>query len=153
MQIEPHAARQASHRRTNQDLDRLGELVSELACCLDDPAAFTAVDHRIHRHLATVAGNPIITDLFDRLTAVFQISRQLTSPQIELRRATLRQMCIIVDAVRSHDGLVASKAMTHHLHSVWAVARGAQGPEGESVSLAPAALSRRLRRQADRKPT
>jgi GntR family transcriptional regulator, transcriptional repressor for pyruvate dehydrogenase complex len=118
LQLEPFAARLAAVERSRPDLARLTASVKALRGQLDDPDAFAATDLDIHATVARASGNPVLCDLLDRLNELTQMSRAITSPSLELRRATLRDLNRLVRAVRARDADAASAAMEAHIECV-----------------------------------
>lgn len=122
LQLEPHAARLAATHRTDADVQRINGLLKALPGLMDEPEAFTATDLEIHRAVAHASGNPVLSDFLDRLTELTHLSRPITSPAQEARRETLRDLRLLVKAVRTRDPDGAADAMQAHLQSMQAIA-------------------------------
>lgn len=122
LQLEPHAAQLAATHRTEADVQRIDGLLTTLPELMDEPEAFTAIDLEIHRVVAHASGNPVLSDFLDRLTELTHLSRPITSPAPEARRETLRDLRLLVRAVRTRDPDGAAAAMHAHLQSMQAIA-------------------------------
>ena len=103
LQLEPYAARLAASERSGAELKRLGALAKALPGQIDDAGAFADTDVEIPRTIAVASRNTVLADLLDRLGELTQLSRAITSPSEDLRRATLRDLRCLVRAVRSRD--------------------------------------------------
>ena len=123
LQLEPLAAELAAANRSEEQLQALDELVSELGEQLEDPEAFTAIDRRIHRLLAEAAGNGVLLNAIDNLDVLMRMSRAITSPSLEVREETLAYMRELGAAVVAADGSKAAAAMAGHLADTRAIAR------------------------------
>jgi GntR family transcriptional repressor for pyruvate dehydrogenase complex len=122
LRLEPWAAELAAANRTDEHLQALADLVSELGEEIDDPLAFTAVDRRIHRLIAEAAGNGVLLDHLERLGDLTRLSRAITGPSLDVRRETLDYMREINDAMAASDGRRAAAAMQGHLEGARASA-------------------------------
>lgn len=122
LQLEPYAARLAAIEGSNEDAQRLGALVKELASEIEAAEPFAAADLEIHRTLAVASGNHVLCGLLEQLTELTVLSRALTSPAPDARRATLRDMRLLVRAVRAGDPDAAAAAMEAHISCMRAVA-------------------------------
>jgi GntR family transcriptional regulator, sialic acid-inducible nan operon repressor len=67
--FERELARIAARRRSEADLERLEEVLSEQTLATDDPPRCRMLDGRFHREIAAISGNPIFSALLD---AVFR---------------------------------------------------------------------------------
>jgi GntR family transcriptional repressor for pyruvate dehydrogenase complex len=118
LQLEPFAARLAAAERSDEDLQRLSQLVKLMPSQLQEAGAFAATDLEIHRTLAAASGNPVLFGLLERLTELTQLSRAITSPAEDARRATLRDMRSLLGAVRAREGGAAAAAMERHIRGM-----------------------------------
>jgi GntR family transcriptional regulator, transcriptional repressor for pyruvate dehydrogenase complex len=129
LQLEPYAASLAAAKRGSADVQRLSRLAKALPGQIDDAAAFAATDLEIHRTLAEASGNPVLCDLLDRLNELTQLSRAITSVSHDARRATLRDLRLLVRAVRRRDADAAAAAMEAHIDCVREVAAKLEPPD------------------------
>jgi GntR family transcriptional repressor for pyruvate dehydrogenase complex len=123
LRLEPFAAELAAANRSDEQLQALGDLVSELADEIDDPLAFTTVDRRIHRLIAEAAGNGVLLDHLERLGDLTRLSRAITGPSLDVRRETLDYMRELNDSIAAADGRRAAAAMAGHLEGARATAQ------------------------------
>ena len=123
LRLEPFAAELAAANRSDEQLQALADLVSELAEEIDDPLAFEAVDRRIHRLIAEAAGNGVLLDHVERLGDLTRLSRAITGPSLDVRRETLDYMRELSDSIAASDGRRAAAAMAGHLEGARAMAQ------------------------------
>lgn len=122
LRLEPFAAELAAAHRSDEQVQALADLVSELGEELDDAAAFTSVDRRIHRLIAEAAGNGVLLDTLENLGDLTRLSRAITGPSLDARRETLEYMHELNAAIGASDGPRAAAAMAGHLESARAIA-------------------------------
>jgi GntR family transcriptional repressor for pyruvate dehydrogenase complex len=118
LQLEPYAAALAARTPQADVRARLGALIKVLSTQMNDPETFVATDIQIHLTLAEASGNPVLCDVLERLTDLAAVSRGITSPVYDARRATLRHLRAVVRAVRTCDPDAAAAAMEAHLVAV-----------------------------------
>jgi GntR family transcriptional repressor for pyruvate dehydrogenase complex len=123
LRLEPFAAELAAANRSDEQLQALADLVSELDEEIDDPLAFTTVDRRIHRLIAEAAGNSVLLDHLERLGDLTRLSRAITGPSLDVRRETLDYMRELNDSIAASDGRRAAAAMAGHLEGARASAQ------------------------------
>ena len=123
LRLEPFAAELAAANRSDEQVQALADLVSELAEEIDDPLAFEAVDRRIHRLIAEAAGNGVLLDHVERLGDLTRLSRAITGPSLDVRRETLDYMRELNDSIAASDGRRAAAAMAGHLEGARAMAQ------------------------------
>jgi len=122
LQLEPFAAELAAAHRETAHVQRLAGLLADLKRNVDRPEDFAAADLEVHRTIAEASANPVLAGILERLTELVQLSRAITSPERELRKATLSQLGRLVRAIRKRDEAAAREAMEAHLAQVGAIA-------------------------------
>ena len=123
LRLEPFAAELAAANRSEEQVQALADLVSELGREMDDPVAFTAVDRRIHRLIAEAAGNGVLLDNLERLGDLTTLSRGITGPSLDARSETLDYMHALNEAIAASDGQSAAAAMAGHLEATRVIAQ------------------------------
>ncbi len=113
--FEREMARTAARRRSEADLERLVEIISEQTEAAADPPRFRTLDGRFHREIAAINGNPIFTALIDALF------RWLNDFHVDLvsvpglEQLTLAEHGEILAAITRGDFDAAGMAMGDHL--------------------------------------
>lgn len=120
LRLEPYAAGLAARRRSPHDLAHMDELLAELRATQPDPAAFGAVDARLHAAVLAASGSMALRVLLDALADLLRHSRATTAPDAAVRDATLAQHEQLVTAIRDRDAAAAERAMRVHLREVGA---------------------------------
>jgi DNA-binding FadR family transcriptional regulator len=113
--FERELARIAARRRSEADLERLEEILSEQALAAEDPARFRMLDGRFHREIAGISGNPIFSALVDALfrwLSDFHIDL-VSVPGLE--QLTLAEHHEILGAITRGDAEASAAAMGDHL--------------------------------------
>jgi DNA-binding FadR family transcriptional regulator len=113
--FEREMARIAAKKRSDADLARLREVLSDQRAATSDPTRFRSLDGRFHREIAAVAANPILTVLIDALfrwLADFHVDL-VSVPGLE--QLTLAEHDLILSAIERGDPDAAAGAMTDHL--------------------------------------
>jgi DNA-binding FadR family transcriptional regulator len=113
--FEREMARIAARKRSDADLARLREILSDQRAAAADPARFRSLDGRFHREIAAVAANPIFTALIDALfrwLSDFHVDL-VSVPGLE--QLTLAEHDLILAAIARGDPDAAASAMADHL--------------------------------------
>lgn len=113
--FEVGMVRQAAERRTDADIARLRGLHAAQKAQLGDPSAFVAADIALHRAIAGIAGNPIISAVSDAM--LHWLFRYHTAHLIRSGQedVTLTEHAQIIDAIDAGDGDAAARLMRVHL--------------------------------------
>jgi GntR family transcriptional repressor for pyruvate dehydrogenase complex len=122
LRLEPYAAAEAATHRTKDQADSLTHLAKALGRQLNEPANFADIDLTIHRVIAESCGNPVLSNTLSRLTDLTRLSRAVTSPVYEARKATLSDMRRMTRAIARRDGTSAAAAMDDHLNAIRRIA-------------------------------
>jgi GntR family transcriptional repressor for pyruvate dehydrogenase complex len=120
LRLEPYAARLASERRGEQDLERLEETLAQMREALEDPVGFADADMRAHAAVVEASGSAPVRVLFAAIADLLRHSRMTTSSKPNVREAALVDVERIVAAIRARDGDAAEAAMRRHLEHVGA---------------------------------
>ncbi|MDX8351804.1 FadR/GntR family transcriptional regulator [Cognatiyoonia sp. IB215182] len=119
--IEPQLAALCARRATVEDVERLRHLAVRLSEAADSDAS-ELWDGAMHRMIARIADNPILSTAFDVLEAIraredFQHSRQRARTP-ETREIYTAQHDRIIAAIDARDSHAARAAMTEHLETL-----------------------------------
>lgn len=118
--LEPLAAELAARHRTDAQLAELERLAGRLDGAADDPAAFAALDLRLHELVAEAGGNRILLRVLADLADLLRYSRERTAISAPLRRRAVRDLGDLVRAIGVGDAAAAADAMRRHLGAVGA---------------------------------
>ncbi|TWB10094.1 DNA-binding FadR family transcriptional regulator [Nitrospirillum amazonense] len=110
--LETEAARLAATRRTDEDLERLGQLLHARgdAPVEGDLAGFVDRDFAFHAAVATAAHNTALTELYRYFSVAVRQNTQAVLVEQELPEPGLAAHARIVDAIERQDSERAAKA-------------------------------------------
>ncbi|GAA3940505.1 GntR family transcriptional regulator [Microbacterium soli] len=103
-------ARLACPRLTEDDLETLSELISEVSQHIDDPVACSQARHRVIDHLAAHAGNPLQQTLIDDATPALARALRALPLTPEQRPRVLTAYGRLEDALRGRNADAAERA-------------------------------------------
>lgn len=129
--IEVAIAGFAAQRATDDTIEALGATLATMEAASGDPDRMTDADLAFHLHLATMAGNSVLSDMLRSIQALLRawISRGLTADD-QLAHNTLTEHRAIYEAVRRRDADLARAVMQSHMSS--AEARLQQSIDGQA---------------------
>jgi GntR family transcriptional repressor for pyruvate dehydrogenase complex len=107
--IDPGMAAVAARNASQADVERMGELLSEMHGCLADYEAFYDAYLRMWDVLSTSSGNPLLSLLSPALRRITWTAG--IRPNRTLRRGALNQLRSIYDAIAAHDEDMAYREM------------------------------------------
>lgn len=117
--LEATTAALAARRRSADDLRAMAEALGRMEACLASPGAYDRFELRFHRAVAAAAGNPVITDLMEKIYQLLRHSRSRFYRDVTRRRAYLREDCgrhrLIFESIQTGNERRAAGAMTDHL--------------------------------------
>jgi DNA-binding GntR family transcriptional regulator len=117
--LEGLAARLAAARVSDEQLERLGELVESMraATRAGDMAGASAADAAFHATIVAAAGNPVLTRQWEQLQPHARTFISLTLPASARGDLAARHVPIL-EALRHRDPPLAEAAMQEHLADV-----------------------------------
>lgn len=118
LQLEPGIAGLAARRRSEADLETLGQCLSRMRETVGDRARFVEFDMAFHQGLARCTGNPIHDVILASITDLLCEVQERYPDTVASRRASLRYHARVLEAVRARDGRGAARAMREHLRNV-----------------------------------
>lgn len=125
--LECGMAQLAAANATPDDIERLQARLEEQRRAKDDSALFLTRDMAFHCELARISGNPIFPAI---VQALFEWAREYYRGIVRAPGAealTLAEHQRVIDAVASHDGDAAARAMREHLTRANALYRTLNG--------------------------
>ncbi|MBO6602305.1 MAG: FadR family transcriptional regulator [Roseicyclus sp.] len=139
MGVEPQLAALCARRATAEDVDRL-RLLAERAHGASDSDYWELWDGALHRLIARIPDNPILSAAFDLLDTVrmdenWQHDRHLART-LKTKVVYHEQHQRIIDAIDARDADAARSAMTDHLQTLTDDLRRSMRETGEVHSFA-----------------
>jgi len=116
--IEVKSAALAASHATDDDLDRLSNLLDEAGENLDNPEVLTATNMSFHRDIAVASGNAVLAQLQEVVTNLFQREQRMILDIHGSAADDYRGHLAILDALRRHNPRLAQKRMQTHLEGV-----------------------------------
>lgn len=124
--LECFAVSQAALRRTDEDIDRLEETLSEMRQARIssppiDEASITALrklSHEFHRNIIRAAHNTVLASVYDSLYELLDISRQFTIGTSGISADSILAHEAIFTRIIQKDAEGASTYMAEHLSDV-----------------------------------
>ena len=124
--LETANAELAAHRRTDDDLERLGRIIQDMAEHKEDEEVSAHLDMSFHAALAQAARNSVMALLFDSIASRVEAAI-LGTRRVEMyanpseSQKLYKQHLAIYEAVRDRDGRRAKRCMDTHLRHVEAI--------------------------------
>jgi DNA-binding GntR family transcriptional regulator len=120
--LECHAVRLAAERVTAEQLrDMRGQLADQKRrIAAGDQFGFFALDERMHRGIARIAGHASVWELIASVKAQLDRVRHLSLEHADWLVMIFRQHEEIVDRLAAHDAAGAEDAMQRHLRTAFA---------------------------------
>jgi len=116
MQLEMTAL--AAQRRTEEDLQRLYELVAQMKQeKTTDAEIFSQLDYAFHQQIILASGNRLVGKLMDTIAPMIrqQLTDHIRNESVEHRDQTLDYHRQIVEKIEARDSDAARQAMYEHL--------------------------------------
>jgi DNA-binding GntR family transcriptional regulator len=114
-ELEGLAARLAARHATEEEIQVLGEMVSEDRALLDDPSALARANRRFHKLIHLASHNRFLVqqlDLVHRSMALMATTSLAADGRGEI---ALEEHSAIVDAIANRDEDAAYKALKEHI--------------------------------------
>jgi GntR family transcriptional repressor for pyruvate dehydrogenase complex len=118
LRLEPFAARLAARHRDDAHVAALCETLASLRDTLDDAREFAVADARLHAIVVDASASRALRVLLAALDDLLRHSRAASSPDSDVRVATLAQHEVLVEAIQAGDARRAERAMREHLNRV-----------------------------------
>jgi GntR family galactonate operon transcriptional repressor len=118
--LESALAREAAHRRTEQDLRELNELMDELDTCVREPGRMDQVDVAFHERIMLASGNQLGRAIVKTVHAEARRSiRYSGNVSVGDREHTNRQHRAVLDAITAGDSELSASLMMEHISDAW----------------------------------
>jgi GntR family transcriptional regulator, transcriptional repressor for pyruvate dehydrogenase complex len=116
--IEVTSARLAALNATPDHLRHMRSLLSTASEHLDDDAELSRLNMNFHREIAEASGNPVLAQLLEVLTNVFQDEQRAILDIYGSRRKDHHEHVGILEALAAGDAGLAVERMSAHLEGV-----------------------------------
>ena len=116
--LEVPTARLAAERRSDEHLDRMRALATEMYEERAVPARLIDSDTEFHIEVARATGNPVLVLLTQTVVALLRSERIYRDDWASMLPGALDQHQEIIDAIADRDGDRAAAAMSDHLAHV-----------------------------------
>ncbi|MDW5594054.1 FCD domain-containing protein [Conexibacter stalactiti] len=113
--LELLVATEAARYATDDDLAELREIVASMADDTDDPRAFLRRNWTMHRRMAEVSPNSLLTGIYSALLDI--VENELDNVELDATfdvRASIEVHRELVDAVESRDATRIAEAVRRH---------------------------------------
>ncbi|HEY1479174.1 MAG TPA: FadR/GntR family transcriptional regulator [Gaiellales bacterium] len=114
MLVEPEMAARAATLATQDQLERMRDLILQMRPLEDQPDAYLEVDVAFHNVLAEASGNLVLAYILDSVRELMRASRKRANTLSELPGAT-RAHRQIYDGIHAREPEIARQAMRAHL--------------------------------------
>lgn len=117
--LEAAAGETACRRASDEQIDEIRGLHVRMLACHDngDRPAYFALNQQIHRRIVEIAGNSILTGLYDGLSKRIQRARYLANLSHERWDEAVREHEAILAALTARDGRRLGRLMGEHLRN------------------------------------
>ncbi len=113
--LEVGVAEMAATTITDEEIEALEASMERAQEALDDPEAFLEIDLDLHGRILDATGNKILALFMRSISKLGIMSRRRTAEHIDVRRQTVKDHHVIVQALKSRDPAAARQAMLDHL--------------------------------------
>lgn len=116
--MESAIAGMAAQSITDEELRLMEESLERAAAVVGDSAAFLEADMELHDLILKAAKNRILSVFMRIINKLGMLSRRRTGEQLAIRKQTVKDHRLIVEALRRRDPRRAQEAITAHLRNV-----------------------------------
>ncbi len=112
---EAGIAWQAAAMATDDDIERLKEILDEMVSSKDNPVVFSAADMKFHLTMAEITQNPITVSIMRSLLdwLMTRYRELVRAPGME--DVTIAEHTAIFEAIKRHDSHAAAGEVLHHI--------------------------------------
>jgi GntR family transcriptional repressor for pyruvate dehydrogenase complex len=114
--IEVAVVRSAAQKCTEEDIQKLRNILAQQEAASDSPSKLMEIDYRFHSTMAEISGNKLFLISLNSVRPKFKENARWVFTKQQKR--TTKEHSAIVDALESHDSKAAEKAMRYHLKSI-----------------------------------
>jgi GntR family transcriptional repressor for pyruvate dehydrogenase complex len=116
--LEAGIAELAAHTISADEIADLEACLERAREALNDPEDFLEIDLELHRKILEATGNKILSLFMRSISQLSILSRRRTAEHFDVRRQTIEDHRVIVQALKSRDPVASRQAMLGHLSHV-----------------------------------
>lgn len=116
--LECAIARMAAENITEEELRSIEENIVEAASNVDNAKIFLELDYKLHGMILSASRNRVLPVFIQSINKLNLAVREKTNSHVAIRKSTIRDHQLILDALRKRDPDMASSAMEKHLYNV-----------------------------------
>lgn len=113
--IEVENTRLAAERGSENDLNDLQRILTEMEAAKDNPEVFASKDTEFHRRLAETTHNPLLILLLDSIADLMIEVRKLVAKEDGLVSRVMPAHAAVLECIRARDETKAQQIMREHL--------------------------------------
>lgn len=113
--VEIENARLAAEQASDEDIEDLQRILTEMDAAKDDSELFAAKDTEFHRRLAETTHNPLLMLILDSIQDLMIEVRKLVANEEGLAERVMPAHFAILDSIRTRDENRARQIMREHL--------------------------------------
>jgi GntR family transcriptional repressor for pyruvate dehydrogenase complex len=113
--LEAESARLAAENGNEQQLERLGKLLDDMAASLERPRDYLELDLEFHVVLAEAAGNPVLAQLTNLIRDIYTRYFEIVVEAPEMNKTSLQFHRKVYAALRERDPDAAHQHIIAHL--------------------------------------
>jgi len=136
--IERESAKLAAQRAGEDELQCLGELITEMNEWRADPGKTDLLDVQFHSAIARMSKNRVLSNMFDTIRGSLTLQIRQAQQLPGVAQQALRYHQRIYEAIRSRNPGEAGKLMAEHLRKVESIIRDAcrtAAPRGTDMEM------------------
>lgn len=130
--LEAESAHLAAQHATEEQLERLGELLEGMAASLERPREYLELDLEFHVLVARAASNPVLAQLINLVRDIYTRYFEIVLEDPDMNETSLEFHRQLYAALRERDPDAARQHMLAHLHQAERDVLNLLGPAGEN---------------------
>jgi len=131
--LEIEIVRLAAAQASEEDINRLRGIVTQMEQDKEDVTAFVALDADFHQALSETTHNPLLAVLLDSVRHLMQEVRRQVHRHPTVYNTVVPDHLEIVNAIAAHDPEAAGRAMQRHLDHARTFQREFLSAQGEAT--------------------
>ena len=116
--IERGAVALAAERASEDDINRLGNIIQRMREIIDEPTEFAEENVEFHLAIVEASKNPILSIIFNSVYDLFMKEQQVVAKMLNLKFESIESHINIWTAIKNHNTSKAIKEMEKHLNHV-----------------------------------
>jgi GntR family transcriptional repressor for pyruvate dehydrogenase complex len=116
--IERGAVALAAERASEDDINKLGNIIQRMREIIDEPPEFAEENVEFHLAIAEASKNPILSIIFNSVYDLFMKEQQVVAKMLNLKFESIESHINIWTAIKNHNINKAIKEMEKHLNHI-----------------------------------